>query len=164
MVPFSSLLMRDECIFFAMDNLDDLADAVRKRSLPSDERWQAVMRKRSWRNRLFARSVLWFFGVAGIIGAPLHLLRALNDYRNPLPHGAHWGNELGNAIFGLLIGIGCIVYDRWRIRRERAVEEGRCAVCGYDLRATPERCPECGATARGRVVGPADDAAKAAHV
>jgi hypothetical protein len=35
------------------------------------------------------------------------------------------------------------VVSRWRAEQARA-KAGHCRVCGYDIRATPYRCPECG--------------------
>jgi hypothetical protein len=52
-------------------------------------------------------------------------------------------------IWAPLIGwIGVIALIVWRIRivlRSRSARQtAHCTHCGYDLRATPERCPECG--------------------
>jgi len=57
-----------------------------------------------------------------------------SGYRLFLPH---W-------LFCLLFLAAPAAWYRERIRYRRLTKKGRCLICGYDLRATPGRCPECG--------------------
>ena len=50
--------------------------------------------------------------------------------------------------YWLIVPVTAILPVRWWLirRRQRARGvTGRCLGCGYDLRGSPERCPECGA-------------------
>ena len=74
------------------------------------------------------------------------------------PHGnaAEWGICRGVqapfwtvALALAILPVSSVIFNLIRRRRERRRNPKACIQCGYDLRATPDRCPECGRLADG---------------
>ena len=80
-------------------------------------------------------AALWFGSVVGM----LVLWRILGSGRAGLIIFIIGGLDL------LFLAI-CIPYAIRKAREKQRAAAGLCPKCGYDIRATPARCPECGAT------------------
>ena len=100
----------------------------------------------------------WYFGPASYGGERPPWLRPYyqrHSYRGDVAYLLilpHWFVSL---IF-LAFGFPCLLLIRDRLRSRRRLRRGQCPNCGFDLRATPDRCPECGQLIKPAIV-PADE-------
>ena len=97
---------------------------------------------------------LGHFDVAGIQYRRWEMILQKPD-RTPLPGSLGRYMELRIAAeWPVLLSLATLALCLWRLAKERqrwmAGRSHLCQGCGYDLRATPDRCPECGLVPAGK--------------
>ena len=85
-----------------------------------------------------------------LLGAPLAIIPM--SLMGVLGLFVHPSAEALAAVAVVAAGYVPTFYLVWRKTGPRRVDPNLCPGCGYDVRATPERCPECG-----RLVAPPRD-------
>jgi hypothetical protein len=94
---------------------------------------EEVMTRHQRRAIIAVPLALWFAALAW----------ALIDRRPEVEDVQRWIRYLG-----LVILIPGGIWVRWSEHKQRVwnkrFHRGHCLGCGYDLRSTPDRCPECG--------------------
>src|SRR4051812_42012733 len=103
------------------------------------------------------RITLWFSGIIFSLSITIYLINEYGIYYCPTEL---WKNTMSRlpvdsrneirliSIFGIcfcgLIYVGNLAVFNKKIIRKLRIARGHCPRCNYDLRATPEKCPECG--------------------
>jgi hypothetical protein len=124
-----------------------LYDALRKRPYPRDAgiRIDAGRISIFWSFGAFPARIRWWFGARSV-----NFLQVLPGARTATATTAFPVRETHIWIpcwILLLLAAPYPIYRLFNIssdRDRRRFASGQCVACGYDLRHTPDRCPECG--------------------
>jgi hypothetical protein len=113
---------------------------------------------RSLRGSWKAQTLMWIPG-AGIEREPVTVFfrtpgvpvsASIHDQQS---HSSLWVGMRTWVVLSYASILPAVWLGRLLLLRRRnllARRRGLCAVCGYDLRATPDRCPECGTSVKGK--------------
>jgi len=153
----SALLFVATCVLWVRSYW--IADALSRFNAPTfREHWMFLSRGRVWFGTMGSKGEI-FVGVPVDMGVVLSHQVPSNmgcDYNwfgfgwEP-PYGRDDPRGVVIPYWFILIGAATLpMYRVGRLARRRQRFAGLCPRCGYDLRATPDRCPECGAVPTGK--------------
>jgi len=99
-----------------------------------------------WKDRIEVRVAINVFAIMLLLAVPFAVIDAVFRVRSdPFRSTTFWHEFEFSSFIAWGIAAALIGYDRRRVRQDlRTFGNTMCIKCGYDLFATPERCPECG--------------------